>query len=109
MSIMDGPSVEDERVLASMTRDQLILFSKLHDAHGDLRRKNEQLRAELESNIAESQLEARQRVALYEENTRLKQLAFGAGMALAGVVPMRGYAADLLTAQDLIKQMLEES
>ena len=81
MSTMDEPSVWDENVLASMTRDQLILFSKLHDAHGDLRRKNE----------------------------RLKRLAFGAGMALAGVVVAPEYGADLGTAHDLIAQVREET
>ena len=87
MSFMGGPTSWEENVLASMTRDQLIVFSKLHEAHGELRRAN---------------------VLLREENARLKRLAFGAGMALAGVVVAPEYGADLGTAQDLIAQMLEE-
>ena len=80
MSTLSDPSEWDETVLASMTRDQLILFSKLHDAHGDMRRKNE----------------------------RLKRLASGAGMALAGVYVDPEFSADLATARDLIQQMVED-
>lgn len=76
MSTMDGPSGWEENVLASMTRDQLIVFGKLHEAYGNLRR----------------------------ENVRLKRLASGAGMALAG----QPDAADVLVAQELIAEMLEE-
>lgn len=39
---------------------------------------------------------------------RLQRLAFGAGMALVGVVPDSEHGADFATAQDLIAQMLEE-
>lgn len=73
----------EDQVLASMTRDQLLLFGKLHEAHGELRRANVRLRAEVE---------------------RLRGLAAGAGMALVG----KPDAADVLVAQDLIAQMLEE-
>jgi hypothetical protein len=79
--MMDGPTGWEENVLASMTRDQLVVFAKLHEAHGELRR----------------------------ENARLRRLAFGAGMALAGVIVAPEWGADLGTAQDLIAQMLEES
>ncbi len=70
-----------KQIVATMTREQTVLVVSVYKLYQDAR----------------------------DEQDRLRRLAFGAGMALAGIVPDREHGADLLMAQDLIAQMLEET
>lgn len=94
----------EESVIATMTRDQLIVFGKLHEAYGEVRRANVQLRTENDEAVSMLGKSAVLITELNEEVERLRNLAAGAGMALVG----KPDAADVLVAQDLIAQMLEE-
>lgn len=98
----------EARVLASLNRDQLVLYGEMHDRYSRMRVENARLRAE---NAEAASMIGRSTMLiteLNEEVERLRNLAFGAGMALVGVDVASSSVADVLTAQDLIAQMLGE-